>query len=156
MDTIPSIFEVALAQYGEKEKPGSGTNPDIDRYHKYTGHPEWNEDVSWCSSAMNYCAFMARLERSNNATAKSWMKIGNTVHDMQDARINNLIVLHNGDPNKWQGHVGLYVNHTSTRVWLLGGNQSNMFCIKAYSRKLVRENGIRQLSYHWKDTGPRE
>ncbi|MBW1729175.1 MAG: TIGR02594 family protein, partial [Deltaproteobacteria bacterium] len=58
-------------------------------------------------------------------------------------RLGQVVVLWRGKPDNWMGHVGLYAGQDQHNVYLLGGNQDNMVCIKGYPRERVL--GIREL-----------
>lgn len=142
-----TLLQVALDEYGFKETPGAGTNPEIDKYHESVGKPDWDEDVAWCSSFLNWCANEAGLERSKSAAARSWTKVGIKLASIADCIPGDIIVLHNGDPSNWRGHVGIYINKLPSRqcVYVLGGNQRNQVNIQEYPVQKIREHGIRRL-----------
>ncbi len=125
------LIEQALRYYGEREIPGAKTNSVIGRMLVSVGMPA-RDSIAWCSAFVNYVAIQMRAQRTNKATARSWASIGVEVLP-QHVRAGNLAVLRRGN-SKWQGHVGFVVRLDSKRglVYVLGGNQSNRVCIKAY------------------------
>ena len=83
---------------------------------------------------INYLAKENGYEYSGSLTARSWLPIG------RRASIPNpgdIAVLWRESPESWKGHVGFFIRDDGTNVWILGGNQSNKVCIKAYPRERV-------------------
>ena len=49
-----------------------------------------------------------------------------------DPEVGDIAVLWRNDQKGWQGHVGFFVRQDGSRIWLLGGNQSNEVNIQDY------------------------
>ena len=72
--------------------------------------------------------------------ARSWLKAGTAVADLQTATPGNDIAVFNrgGPPNpnrQGKGHVGFFVSYDDTHVHVLGGNQWNSVSVRGYPRK---------------------
>ena len=129
---MKSIVEIALRQYGVKEFPGEIHNPIILAYSDEIGYGGIIKDeTAWCSIFMNWCAMRAGVERSGKLDARSWLKVGETV---STPKLGDTVVLWREDPESWKGHVGIFMSFSEDRkrVYILGGNQNNMVCIKPY------------------------
>ena len=74
------FLKLALSQIGQKEIKGVRNNQTIVNYAKESGF-KWvnNDETPWCSIFINWLCLKAGLERSNNATARSWLKVGDEV-----------------------------------------------------------------------------
>lgn len=90
------------------------------------------DEVPWCSAWLQVPCIALGLQRSANAAARSWLKVGRSVPLDQAIPGNDVVVLKRGKhpqpgPHviKAQGHVGLYVGVSGGRVLVFGGNQSN-------------------------------
>ena len=143
-----TLLQVALDEYGFKEVPGEGSNPEIDKYHASVDKSEWDDGVPWCSSFLNWCALQSELERSNKATAISWLDVGEEVKCIDDCVPGlDILIFHNGNPSDWRGHVNIYVNKLKSHnyVYGLGGNQKKNVCISTYQIDRIRKHGTRRL-----------
>jgi len=121
-------WEIALSQYGEKERRG-GENNVILKYFSEIGFPEIKEDeVPWCSAFVNWCVMKAGLPITKNLAARSWLGWGKKV---MVPEIGDIAVFRRGTTG-WQGHVGFYVKNDGFYVWVLGGNQSDEVRISKY------------------------
>ena len=127
------MLKIAFTQYGIKEFPGDENNPEVLKYFKAIGK-EYSDATAWCSAFMNYCAKEAGKEMSNALNARSWLKVGVS---LAKPVLGCVTVLWRIDPKDWRGHVALYVNHDEKYVYLLGGNQNNTVCIKAYDKNRI-------------------
>lgn len=118
-----NLLKIALSEYGTKEVPYDGNNPEITKYAVRSGIKGISDDeVPWCSSFINWCAFMAKLERTNNPVARSWMKIG---EEVKEPETGDLVILKRGNKS-WQGHVGIFINYVDdSLIRVLGGNQND-------------------------------
>jgi uncharacterized protein (TIGR02594 family) len=147
MTIDPSIRLVttALSQWGQSELAGEACNPVIGDYLKSVGLPA-NDETSWCSAFMYWCAAMQGLARpplKDAPSARSWLKVGAT---SPTPAMGDVVVLSRPGAQPWSGHVGIYIAHSSNRalVHVLGGNQSNLVGISPYSASRVL--GYRRLS----------
>lgn len=128
MIEMPSYMEVAWRQLDVAEVPGPEDNPKILRFHDATKDGEAPDEVSWCSSFINYCMQVAGVERTGSKAARSWLQWGYDSEGFYGA----VTVLWRVDPKGWQGHVGFLVGQETEWVYLLGGNQSNRVRVSRY------------------------
>lgn len=138
------LLQIALSQYGVSEIIGKEHNPKIIQYAKETGFNEVIDDeTSWCSIFMNWCAMKAKLKRSNSKVARSWLKIGEAV---TEPKVGDVVIFWRGNPSSWMGHVGIYIGHSEDGkyIYCLGGNQGNQVSIKDYPTKQLL--GYRRLN----------
>lgn len=140
---MSKLINIALSQYGTTEVVGKSHNPEVLKYFKETGH-EWitTDETAWCSAFMNWVALKAKVERSNELTARSWLSVGTEVFIPQ---LNDIAVFWRESKHSWKGHVGLFIGYTEDRkhIYVLGGNQNNQVNIKKYSA--YRLLGFRRL-----------
>lgn len=144
-----SIIKIASSQLGIKEIVGSEDNPQIVSYAQETGISGINNDeIPWCSTFINWCAMKADLPYSGKPNARSWINVGVST---QQPTPGDIVVFWRGNINSWKGHVGLFLgfNHNLSKVYCLGGNQSNEVNITEYDvnkvlsfRKLNQKNII--------------
>lgn len=139
------LITQALEYYGVREIPGAKTNPLVGRMLVSVGMPA-RDSIAWCSAFVNHVCIDVGAQRTNKALARSWASVGEEILPGQ-VRPGNIVVLRRGT-SKWQGHVGFLVRQDSKagRVWVLGGNQSNQVCIKAYPTNRVLT--YRRLEYY--------
>jgi uncharacterized protein (TIGR02594 family) len=131
-----------LKHYGTKEILGSTNNPEIVAMFHEIGYDSVKDDeVSWCSAAMNYFAMKTGYERSGQLDARSWLKMPIMVLKPE---LGDVVILWRDTPDSWKGHVGLYIASDVKDVYILGGNQGNgSINISAYPRDRVL--GYRKL-----------
>lgn len=137
-------FKLALEHYGLTEIPGIENNQTILNFFKDM-EQDWVKDdaTAWCSAFVNAMAIRCGYERSNKLNARSWCVVGEEVFMPE---LGDIVVLWRESPESWKGHVGFYVSHDEKYVWVLGGNQDNMVCIKPYPReRVLRYKKLRKL-----------
>jgi uncharacterized protein (TIGR02594 family) len=126
---MTSSFEIALGEYGIKERRG-GENPEILKYFREIGHPDIIEDeVSWCSAFVNWCILKSGLQPTGSLAAKSWLTWGEKITEPQ---IGDIVIFNRGEIGSWQGHVGFFVRLDKDGIWVLGGNQADQVNISWY------------------------
>ena len=125
-------LNIALSEFGVKEIVGGRHNPEVLKYFHDTGH-EWvkTDETAWCSAFMNWVCKKSDLPYSGALNARSWLKIG---CEVDTAYIGDVVVFSRGNPNGWQGHVGLYIRETTNWIYVLGGNQNNQVKISKYPK----------------------
>ena len=133
------LIEV-LRHYGLKEMFGPQANPFILAMFSSIGY-DWVQDdeTAWCSAALNYFCKKLGYERSGKLDARSWLKMPVLVLKPE---IGDIVVLWRDNADSWRGHVGLFINWDTDKIWILGGNQQNMIGINAYPRDRIL--GFRQ------------
>ena len=126
-------LNIALSEFGVKEIVGKKHNPEVLKYFQETGH-KWvkDDETAWCSAFMNWVCKKAGLEYSGALNARSWLQVGCKV---EDPKAGDVVVFSRGNPNGWQGHVGIYIKKTKNWIYVLGGNQNNQVKISAYAKK---------------------
>jgi len=129
MHRISDVFKIALTQYGVREWSGSNHNPEVVKYFTECGFDVKNDETSWCSAFVCWCVQKAGLQHTKSLAARSWLGWGDKI---MDPEVGDIAVLWRNDPQGWQGHVGFFVRQDGSRIWLLGGNQSNEVNIQDY------------------------
>jgi len=139
-ENMREILIEMLKNYGLKEIVGSEHNPHILAMFAEIGY-DWvkDDETAWCSAALNYFCKKLGYERSGKLDARSWLKLPVKV---LKPNVGDIVVLWRESPDSWKGHVGLFINWDEKNIWVLGGNQSNMISISAYSRDRIL--GFRQ------------
>ena len=128
---IDPALLIALKEYGTKETEGPDNNPEVLKYFHEAGFFEIDdESVSWCSAFVNWCQLKAGRGGTASLAARSWLHWGEKVMYPQ---LGDIAVFWRVSPTSWQGHVGFYIKHNGTNVWVLGGNQSNQVNILPYA-----------------------
>lgn len=138
------LLTIALSQYGVKEIAGKGHNPIILSYFDEIGQT-WvdTDETAWCSAYANWVALKSLCERSEQLTARSWLLVGVAVEIPISG---DVVIFWRESPTSWKGHVGFFICYSTDRkyIYVLGGNQNNQVCIKAYPTS--RLLGFRRLS----------
>ncbi len=131
-----NIIQKALSQYGVKEQAGRKDNPQILTYFDEIGFDgaKLHDETAWCSAFVNWVAKTTNRPYSGKLNARSWLSIGVTT---KEPLLGDVVVLWRESPSSWKGHVGFYVKETTRYVYILGGNQNNSVCIKAYPKNRV-------------------
>lgn len=125
---------IAYAEVGVKEIAGHDHNPRIIEYLHSTnlGAPYNNQDeTAWCSAFVNWCVERSGHAGTDSATALSWASWGSST----SSPVPGDIVVFNWGGG--YGHVGFFASATSTKVNVLGGNQSNEVMVKAFNKSQV-------------------
>ena len=128
---------IALGELGQKEAPGDEDNPRISEYLKTVGMGG-SDEIPWCAAYVNWCLVNSKVEGTGKPNAKSFNNWG---FDIQAPRPGAITVFHRGS-QAWQGHVGFFLDQTTSYVYLLGGNQENKVCLRPYSKS-------RLVGYRW-------
>lgn len=145
-----TCFDLAQRFVGLREVSGTASNPAILAMLQLD--EVWPEDdsVSWCSSFVNYIAWLMRLPRSKSLRARSWLTVGVPVSLASAAVGFDVVILNreNGpvDPAiiDAPGHVGFYAGRDDGgHVIVLGGNQSDKVCLASFQQSAVL--GVRRL-----------
>lgn len=139
---MKDLLQIAISQLGVKKIVGSSHNPIILNYFKEIGH-EWvkDDETSWCSAFINWCALKSGYEMSGKLDARSWLKVGKKI---ESPNYGDIVVFWRESKSSWKGHVGIYMGETSTYILVLGGNQSNEVKMSLYSKS--RLLGYRRLN----------
>ena len=135
----PLWYTIAATQVGQGEMPGGDHNPQILQYHMTTRLKATEDEISWCSSFVNWCLIQAGKGGTDSAAARSWLKWGNKI---EEPRLGCIVILWRKDPAAWQGHVGFFEGESQSDVFLLGGNQQDRVGVDSYEKSRV-------LGYRW-------
>lgn len=138
-----NILKVASSQLGIKEISGQEDHPAIIHYARETEIASITDDETpWCSTFINWCAKESALPMSHKANARSWMNVG---VETTTPIPGDIVVFWRESLHSWKGHVGIFVgfNCDASRVFCLGGNQSNAVTITDYDVNKVL--GFRRL-----------
>jgi conjugal transfer mating pair stabilization protein TraG len=118
-----NILESARKDLGVREDPrASGDNERISEYHQSIGK-NWDDDVAWCSSFVNYHVEKAGLQGTDSGLASSWRSWGQAV----EPQVGAIAVKprFNEEGKRIGNHVGIVsdINYEDKTLTLLGGNQ---------------------------------
>lgn len=143
-------YDLAERFVGIKEIGGQVDNPMILAMLKLDNEWPDGDEVPWCSAFANYIAWLARLPRSKDLRARSWLTVGKGI-TLDQAEPGDVIVLQRGKGEQpgpevidAPGHVGFYAGRFGEFIEVLGGNQSDTVKISRYPTK--RLLGVRRLT----------
>jgi len=136
---LPAWYEIAKGEHGIQEVPGPDAhNPRILEYHSTTTLNATEDEISWCSSFVNWCALEAGIKGTNSAAARSWLKWGKKLSQPREG----CVVVFSRPLSNWMGHVGFFKRKEGNDILVLGGNQANRVNYSSYSAS-------RLLGYRW-------
>jgi uncharacterized protein (TIGR02594 family) len=140
-----SLIQKALSQYGVREVDGKIDNPQIIKYFEVLGCDgnKLHDETAWCSAFVNWVSKTENYLHSGKLNARSWLNIGESTAVPAQG---DIVVLWRESSSSWKGHVGFFVKQTKRYVYILGGNQNNKVCIKAYPKNRVLD--YRKLFKH--------
>ena len=143
-------YDLAQRFTGIKEVGGNVDNPQIMAMLKLDNDWPSEDEVPWCSTFANYICWLARLPRSKDLRARSWLNIGIGIQ-LDQAEPGDIVIIKRGkgeqpgpENTTAQGHVGFYSGITGDLIEILGGNQSDTVKISRYPRS--RLLGVRRLT----------
>lgn len=128
---LPRIIEVALRDFGLKEKIGPANSPVILDWAEEIGGEVARsykaDSIPWCGLAMAHWAIEARKTPmpATPLWARSWAKYGYAVPADQ-AQLGDVLVFTRDGGG---GHVGLYIGEDPFAYHVLGGNQGDAVSI---------------------------
>lgn len=138
-------LDIAQKYEGLTEVQGPQSNPIILGWlQNEGGGKSWVKDdaTPWCGAAMAGVfveAGMADVIPKEPLRARSWATIG---EELTEPKVGALAILSRGN-NPAEGHVGIIDKFDETRIWLLGGNQGDKFCVAVFQRSRIIPGGIR-------------
>lgn len=135
---------IARGEIGTAQYPIGQSNPRITEYHEGTNIRGYDDKASWCSSFVNWCLGQTGISGTGSALARSWLDWGDALESPVPGCV---AVLYRDDPTSWKGHVGFYLRHDETHIYLLGGNQLEQVREHFYPVESV-------LSYRWPNSSP--
>lgn len=128
---IWAIYELSK---GVKEIPGKESHPRIIEYNSYTTLKATDDEIAWCSAAMNCCMAEIGLYGTNSASSRSWLGWGKRVDKFE---VGCIVVLWREKRDSWKGHVGIGLAEDDATVTILGGNQGNSFSVAKFPKDQV-------------------
>jgi uncharacterized protein (TIGR02594 family) len=134
----PHWITVAEGEIGVKERAGDADNPRIVEYHATTSLHSTDDEVSWCSSFVNWVMAKCDMDRTHSAAARSWISCGYPCKDFKQYAI----VIFKRGRSPWQGHVAFAMRDEGETILCLGGNQNDSVCLARYKKSDV-------LAYRW-------
>ena len=146
-----TILDLAKRHIGIRELGADADHPLIQWWLSLCHFgPDSPDETPWCSAFVNGMAWLCGYARSENASARSWLRVGTGV-PLAEARPGDVIVLKRGvEPQPGpevlsaQGHVGLFDGFESGQIAVVSGNMGD-----AVTRALFRVDkvlGVRRLS----------
>lgn len=146
-----TLFDLAQRFVGMREIAGEKDNGFIVWAHSLCAIADAKDELPWCSSWLNACAWMLRLPRSKSAGARTWLEVGIPIELDEAMPGFDVVILRRGkEPQpgpeviKAQGHVGLFAGIMGDSVLVLGGNQSDSVSIAPFD--ISRVLGVRRLA----------
>lgn len=125
-------LDEAWRLFGVHERQGSADHPEIMSLYREVGHPGIRHDETpWCAAFLGACLERAGFRSTRSLMARSYSQWGVR---LSQPRPGAIIVLSRGaDPV--YGHVGFWVGQTASRIFLLGGNQSNAVTVSSFDKR---------------------
>ncbi|MCL6622928.1 MAG: TIGR02594 family protein [Syntrophobacterales bacterium] len=124
---LPPWLELAIKDLyrGVEEIPGARDNPYIIEAHQRTTLGATDDETPWCSAIMCLWMEKAGLRSTRSAAAASWRNWG---RELEYGRVGCVVVMSRPGGN----HVCLYLGEDDQGVYVLGGNQDDMVCVRRY------------------------
>ncbi len=141
---MEELIKIAASQLGVHEIHGTEDNPVIVNYARETGITGiTNDEISWCSTFVNWVCMKAGFRMSGKPDARSWLNIGEKITSPKPG---DIVVFWRESLQSWKGHVGFFMGYSSdgSKVFSLGGNQGDAVSIKAYDAAKVL--GFRRIA----------
>jgi uncharacterized protein (TIGR02594 family) len=136
--TSADALTVAQRLIGTHEVAGAGNNPFIVWALSTCNLVNATDEVPWCSAFVNAIALLCGLERTQSASARSWLIVGLGMPE-QLAAPGDVVIFKRGTPPQpgpavlmAQGHVGFFVSRHNGDILVLGGNQGNAVSIESF------------------------
>jgi uncharacterized protein (TIGR02594 family) len=139
-------FKEAQRLLGQRELPGSGSNPEIIDWASDLGISYKSDDIPWCGLFVAHCVG-STLDReplpSRLLSARSWQTFGIKTQPTAGA----IMVFWRNSLQSGLGHVGFYAGEDASAYRILGGNQSNSVSLAWISKS-------RLVTARWPATVP--
>ena len=139
-EKAPKILVEAMSHYGTMETPGHADNPIILQWAKELGIKAYRHDeIAWCGLFMAHVVHACGYAPPKAPLwALNWEGFGD---EQQVAMLGDILTF----VRPSGGHVGIYVGEDADAYHVLGGNQSDMVCIKRVAK--ARLHSISRC--HW-------
>lgn len=128
MEADPQAIDIAGTALGLNETTKKAALQD---YLQNGGQNLDPATTAWCAAFVDATLAQAGKQGTGKLNARSYLEWGQEVSEPQ---VGDIAVFSRGDPNGWQGHVGLFKGYNEDgTINVLGGNQSNSVSVKPYS-----------------------
>ena len=143
MSDPPPWYQIALRELAASVAEREGGEDDHPRILEYLatcsdleeGEAE-RDSTPWCSAFVNWCLAQAGIEGTDSGWARSWAEWGAPI---DPPRLGAVAVWARGrtspDEPIVTGHVAFFVEDLGDGLLVLGGNQSDCVCLKAYPKR---------------------
>jgi uncharacterized protein (TIGR02594 family) len=134
----PRMIIEALALFGIEEDLSPLNNPRIMAWADEIGgdvdHVYVADAIPWCGLFM---AIVAKRARKQVVKDPLWALNWGTFGKLSETPMLGDVLVFNRITSEGTraGHVGLYVGESETCFWVLGGNQNDCVCIKAFDKQ---------------------
>lgn len=129
-DLAPDWFKWALHEIGTKEDPGNH-GAALARYRELAH--AGSDGEPWCAIFANAALESVGLRGTRSASSQSFRSSSDFV-PLAGPALGALAVFWRGSRTSGLGHVGFYRGEDTSRVWVLGGNESDMVQIEALAK----------------------
>lgn len=129
-----NVLIVAAQELGQTEVPGTKDNPRIKEYHKYSTIKNalgMADSVPWCASFVCWCLEKAGMQSTNSKLARSFERWG--ISSKIAPLPGDIVVFWRKSPKSGYGHVGILLKKSGSRLWVLGGNQSDSVNVATFT-----------------------
>jgi uncharacterized protein (TIGR02594 family) len=141
----PLWIKRAFSDLGLHEIAGRDANARIVEMYARAGHSEVKDDeVAWCSAAVNCWMIESSLNGTGSLAARSWLAWGRSVDITKKIPRGAVLIFRRGN-SSWQGHVTLCLDDNNGILTVIGGNQSDSVSLARYSR-------VALMGARWPDT----
>lgn len=139
-------IDVALREIGVAEIPGGEHNPRIIEYHAATTLKATSDEISWCSSFLNWVFLQVGIRGTGSAAAATWLFWG---REILRPAFGAVVVLERvaarsayeglraGQKEYPPAHVGLVIRDEGEWIAVLGGNQGNRVKVSRFLKSRV-------------------
>lgn len=149
MNPIPLRWQIPVAPWlswalnefaaNIKETPGRGFTKRILDYFSFVNIQANDDEIPWCSAAMNCAMAECGLRGTGDALARSWEHWG---VELQEFRLGAIAVFWRDTPDSTKGHVAIALCEDKNYVTVVGGNQNDSFNIAKYPKSQL-------IGYRW-------
>ena len=111
---------------------GELITPDIMSLYREVGHPGIaHDETPWCAAFLGACLERAGQRSTRSLMARSYSHWGVR---LKQPRLGAIIVLSRGADPVF-GHVGFWVGETESKLFLLGGNQTDSVSVASFDKR---------------------